>query len=77
MLGQESTKNVVTKPDGKVRVVAQPALSTWPACNAKKKFGIEVPACRTLKAGESVSIPVAVADKLIAAGLVKLEGGKS
>lgn len=62
-------------------VVGLPVLRTWPARSAKRKFGIEINDCRTLKAGikkgESVEILREVAEDLIASNLVKLKGGKS
>lgn len=69
------------KPLGtKIKVVATPVLSTWPAFNAKKHFGIEITDCRKLKQGEAVDIPKAVAEKLTQAKLVQAypqsEGGK-
>ena len=58
------------KPAG-VRVKAKPEINTWPARNAEKHFGLEVGACRKLKAGEAVYVSRDTFDKLTEANLVQ------
>lgn len=63
-----------------IRVRALPDMSTWPARNAEKKFGISVADCRKLKRDHAVELLGNVAEKLIQAKLVaaypESKGGK-
>ncbi len=72
----ETTGQQKPKITGKVKVTGLPRTKTWPACNAQKKFGIEINEFRKLKLGGTIEISRSIAEKLIEFELVTLEGGK-
>jgi len=72
----EKTEDPKPKTTGKVKVTGLPRTTTWPACNAQKKFGIAINDFRKLKLGETIELPRSIAERLIELDLVILEGGK-